>query len=155
MKEHVERHIQYVHHCDTCSKVFNTRSTLRHHRYSCAYRVTEKVSQPGNEKDLMLKGFKKEILRSISNEVLEDCSKNNLMAELDAKVKSLIVKVEGGTWGCAVCAYTSAKNHVKEHVEKHIDGYSHPCQTCERVFKMRVYLHQHRTKCSKEIKLTF
>ena len=95
------------------------------HRYSCAYRKGDAST---------LKELENCVFGSNSYELLEDYSKNNLNVELDLKVESFLVKVEGGKWGCTVCAYTCAKAHVREHIEEHIEGYSHPCETCDKVF---------------------
>ena len=54
---------------------------------------------------------------------------------------------ESGHWACNSCEYKSNKKaHTKYHVQKHIEGFSHPCKTCEKVFKMRYSLRKHKCK---------
>ena len=65
---------------------------------------------------------------------------------LEQKVQSFLIRIGAGRWACKVCDYKSTKSHVKEHVEEHIEGYTHGCETCEKIFKKRIILRQHKKR---------
>ena len=139
VKEHVETHMDnFSHTCKLCTKVFKTRSSLRSHRYVCSFSLKIEVGEP--EQDFPHKPSS-----------VEHRTQNNVLTGLEERVQSLLIRIDAGRWACKVCAYKSAKSHVKEHVEEHIDGYSHSCQTCEKVFRKRRLLRQHKKKCVNEI----
>ena len=69
--------------------------------------------------------------------------------KLDDRIKSMWIKnnVDGQcVYVCKPCGkkYKSL-SHIKEHIESfHIQGMSHPCNICAKVFKTRVGLRKHR-----------
>ena len=66
------------------------------------------------------------------------------MAEVDEKIEQLM-EMRDGRHHCLACDYSSQnKGHTKEHVERHIDGLSYPCQFCEKTFRFRKSLRNHR-----------
>ena len=118
------------------------------------------IQQSGNEEkftndsSMIELGYHSLEYISAEEDFLKDGIKENMLAELDAKVESLLVKVDKGKWTCKECDYKSSKQHVKEHIEEHLDGYSHSCETCEKVFKKRITLRMHKSKCTKKMNST-
>ena len=63
--------------------------------------------------------------------------------DLRQKILSMIVKIEQG-WSCLGCHKISArKPSLMKHVEIHIDGFSHPCDHCDKKFKNSNSLQYH------------
>jgi len=76
---------------------------------------------------------------------------NTSITEYDEKVLGFVSK-SGDVWTCNGCAYSSKnKTHVKEHAEMHVEGYSHTCNYCGKVYSVKRSLRQHRPKCRKEV----
>ena len=71
--------------------------------------------------------------------------------ELDEKIKENLSKVDvDGTkkWQCIICNRVSRDlSNAKEHVEVHIEGLSFSCQSCDKTFRSRNALRQHKAKC--------
>ena len=54
--------------------------------------------------------------------------------DLTEKILSTIVKTEQG-WSCLGCGKSSrGKPSLMKHAETHIDGFSHPCNHCDKEF---------------------
>ena len=71
--------------------------------------------------------------------------------EMKAKVDALIVTTPDGFFVCNECRYGSkSEEHVREHIELHIEGFSHKCRTCNRVFTKRTSFKFHMSKCQKK-----
>ena len=69
--------------------------------------------------------------------------------ELDAKILSLMEKVENGinSWRCSVCVKTSkTKRDIKRHIETHLDGLSYKCYQCGKVSMSSNGLQAHISK---------
>ena len=64
--------------------------------------------------------------------------------ELDYKIEEIIEKIEG-VWKCKMCGKTKThKSHMKDHAETHIEGISHACHICSRLFSCRKTLQAHK-----------
>ena len=75
----------------------------------------------------------------------------NFFSEMKAKVDALIVTTPDGFFVCNECRYGSkSEEHVREHIELHIEGFSHKCRTCNRVFTKRTSFKFHMSKCQKK-----
>ena len=71
------------------------------------------------------------------------------MAEVNENIEQLMEKRDG-RHQCLACDYSSQKkSNTREHVERHIDGLSYPCQYCEKTFRSRNSLRNHRTNYHK------
>ena len=57
---------------------------------------------------------------------------------------------------CQVCGKEGQTNVIKDHIEAHhIDGIIIPCNLCEKTFRSRVLLKNHKwQKHSKELKIS-
>ena len=54
--------------------------------------------------------------------------------EYESNLEQMVIKKEG-IWMCKVCGKTgTTKAYVKIHSEKHIEGISHSCQKCSKIF---------------------
>lgn len=64
--------------------------------------------------------------------------------QLDDRIRSMMTHSEG-QWSCTVCGKADKKNtNIINHIEaKHIDGVSHPCNQCGKLFRSRHSLVQH------------
>ena len=71
--------------------------------------------------------------------------------ELDNKIRSMMDRIDGA-WTCTVCGKVeklnklkkSNRSNIKKHIESmHMEGGSHPCGMCEKVFSSRNGLQQH------------
>ena len=70
--------------------------------------------------------------------------------EILLQIEQIIEKNEG-LWKCKVCAKTATKkNHIKNHAETHIEGVSHACNGCSKLFSTRVSLQMHISKIHSE-----
>ena len=66
--------------------------------------------------------------------------------ELEEKLKENLSKVDG-KWQCIICNKVSPTlYHAKEHVEVHVEGLSFPCQSCDKTFRSRTSLRNHKNK---------
>ena len=76
------------------------------------------------------------------------------LQDLDVKVKSMIEKSENfipNARGrerakiCKVCGKEGAGIAIRDHIEaNHLEGVSLPCNICERTFRSRIRLRQHK-----------
>ena len=70
--------------------------------------------------------------------------------ELDEKLKENLCRVDvDGTkkWQCIICNKVSRDLHnAKEHVEFHFEGLSFLCQDCDKTFRSRNALRQHKAR---------
>ena len=76
--------------------------------------------------------------------------------ELDEKLKENLSRVDvGGTkkWQCIICNQVSRDlSHAKEHVEVHFEGLSFSCQSCDKTYRSRNALRQHKAKrCNSKV----
>ena len=66
--------------------------------------------------------------------------------ELDETINSMLERLETGEHACKVCGKIEAKNvsHIRNHIEaKHIEGMSHSCSQCGKLFRSRNSLGNH------------
>ena len=65
--------------------------------------------------------------------------------QIRADVKKYTEKLSDGTYKCAICGKTSNQlSHIKTHIETHIEGLEFPCQVCEKIFRSRPALRNHK-----------
>ena len=64
--------------------------------------------------------------------------------DLDEKISSMMNKSNAG-WSCNQCGVTNNhKAHLRNHIEgRHIEGISHPCNQCGKLFRSRNSLSNH------------
>jgi len=75
------------------------------------------------------------------DEVHEEDTANN--TNIDLQIEQMMERVEG-LWKCTVCGQTSSyKSHIKEHAERHLNGVSHGCHICRKIFSARDNLRVH------------
>ena len=71
---------------------------------------------------------------------------NTTNGELDETINSMIDRLETGGYTCNVCGKVEPKyrNNLVKHIEgKHIEGVSHPCGHCGKLFRSRNSLGTH------------
>ena len=95
-----------------------------------------------NEKQEL--SVEKKIISSSSEE------RENL-EQLDSRVNASFDKIDG-SFVCKFCSKSFNKVfNVKEHVEIHFDGLSFPCDKCEKTFRSRKILRNHKNRYHKNI----
>ena len=63
--------------------------------------------------------------------------------EIEEKLDALTERKEG-VWVCLECGKTDKlRFHMRRHAETHLEGVSHKCPGCEKVFKTRSQVKQH------------
>ena len=67
--------------------------------------------------------------------------------ELDEQIMSMMEKREG-MWTCKVCGKTDVKLNKKQNIQQHVEalhmeGGSHPCNKCGKIFRSRNSLRMH------------
>ena len=84
-----------------------------------------------------------------------DVSSNNQVAKIDVgsmsaeeierKKNELYQKIDG-VWSCLACSYTAKdrKDNVRKHVETHIDGLCYTCPLCNKEFRSKDSLSNHK-----------
>ena len=80
------------------------------------------------------------------------------LKELDEKIKSMwtMIKRDGkSVYVCKVCGKEgSYPTHLRDHIEAyHIEGISHPCNYCNKIFKSRHSLGSHKSSKHKVLNL--
>ena len=119
--------------------------------------LTENVQKDENrdnitEKDVTTNELEKPMEIHFSS---EDSSKQkdvekiemNSNSDLDLQILELIEKSWNGVWKCKVCGKTTKQLcHIKEHAETHIEGMSHACNICNKMFPNRKSLRNHTYK---------
>ena len=75
----------------------------------------------------------------------------NENGELDAKINTMLGNVDG-IWTCSTCGKTdrnNRKDNMRKHIETHIEGVSHPCGHCGKIFRSRNNLQVHISRTHK------
>ena len=68
------------------------------------------------------------------------------LEQLDSRVNASFDKIDG-SFVCKFCSKSFNKVfNVKEHVEIHFDGLSFPCDKCEKTFRSRKILRNHKNR---------
>ena len=85
--------------------------------------------------------------------------------DMDKQIKSLITKTDipsskKGNWGnlttCNICGKQDSYTNMQRHIEaKHISGLSHACAICDKTFRTRASLSDHKSKYHKSIQIVF
>ena len=83
------------------------------------------------------------------------------VSELDEKIKSLMSKSQNKIQEkrsmrtasiCTVCGKEGGATQIKHHIEvNHLEGVSMPCIFCEKTFRTRYALGQHKRTCQKSL----
>ena len=76
----------------------------------------------------------------------------NILQELDAQVKSMMEKGQNissdgrnRTKICKLCKKEGQSVAIRDHIEaNHLEGVSLPCNLCEKTFRSRMRLRQHK-----------
>ena len=70
--------------------------------------------------------------------------------EIEVKRKELYQK-DDGVWRCLACDYITSHNsgHIKRHIETHLDGLSYTCNLCNKEFRSKHSLDDHKRKYHK------
>ena len=75
----------------------------------------------------------------------------NEISDLDDTIDSMM-KFINGVWVCTVCEKQKRKkSQLKCHIEVHIDGITHPCKVCGRIYRSRNSLQNHTYNSHKTI----
>ena len=62
---------------------------------------------------------------------------------IDKKIEEMIEKINN-QWKCKVCGKTAnRKEHIQNHAEIHIEGVTHSCHICSKIFATRPNLQAH------------
>ena len=84
-------------------------------------------------------------LSSLDTIMKSDADLSNINEVLDTMIQRI-----DGVWTCSTCGKTTKlKGDIKRHAEIHIEGVSHPCNICGKVFRssnvLRVHMQQKHT----------
>ena len=64
--------------------------------------------------------------------------------EIEMKKNALCQKIDD-VWSCLTCGYTSSRNfNIKKHVEIHLDGLCYSCSLCNKEFRSKDSLSNHK-----------
>ena len=87
--------------------------------------------------------------------VITKMDKENLQLstnnELDLQINEMIEK-NGGVWRCKICGKTTTRHaDIRKHTETHIEGMSHACDICSKIFQNRHGLKTHISNIHSEL----
>ena len=69
--------------------------------------------------------------------------------EIEMKKIELYQKIDG-VWSCMACSYTTTRNdNMRKHVETHLDGLSYTCTLCNKDFRSKDSLINHKYRIHK------
>ena len=69
--------------------------------------------------------------------------------EIEMKKIELYQKIDG-VWSCMACSYTTTRNdNMRKHVETHLDGLSYTCTLCNKEFRSKDSLINHKYRIHK------
>ena len=68
--------------------------------------------------------------------------------EIDKQMKKLYQKING-VWSCLSCDYKSAdktsSGNIRRHIEIHFEGLTYPCHLCNKEFRLKNTLSNHKS----------
>merc|ERR1712204_100605 len=115
-------------------------------------KLKQKKAKPSVEDDII--HFDEDIKQAetalVPSETFIKSSVNN--DDLDSTISSMMQKNNQGLWSCTICGKSDTyKSHMKNHIEaKHIEGASHLCGQCGKLFRSRNSLAKHLSVYHKE-----
>ena len=132
---HAETHVEgLAFSCKYCEKVCPTRFSLRQHVHK----------NHRQKKAPMTENIKQAEEVSHGQDQNKVKTRDDLDKEINAKVKRLVVKDEGGVlWKCRECNKTGQRSSIARHAETHLTGYSHFCPICDHKSTTRDALKTH------------
>ena len=71
--------------------------------------------------------------------------------EIDKKMRELYEKTDEG-WRCLACGHTNLgtkSSNIRMHVETHLDGLVYNCNICNKEFRSRKCIDNHKTSTHK------
>ena len=69
------------------------------------------------------------------------------ISEVDEQIKQNIIKNLDGTYSCRMCGKNSGRkiDNCRNHIETHLEGLSFNCPMCEKTFRSRSSLANHKS----------
>ena len=82
---------------------------------------------------------------SSNNEVAKFDAGSMTAEEINLKKNELYQKIDG-VWSCLACSYTTSRTsgHMRSHVETHMEGLCYTCTLCNKEFRSKDTLSNHR-----------
>ena len=123
---------------------------------SCNYSIKSVKINEVQPLALKLNGSEGQVEIKQEGEDLKQHKISEEMQELDAKVKSLIVKGDKYFYGkqgfvCRECGKEGSRSLIRSHIEvNHIDGLIIPCESCDHTCRSRQALRKHTAKLHKD-----
>ena len=96
--------------------------------------LTELSEYNLDDKSIVLQSSSKVLKRKTEDYIIDQ---NLDFQDLHEKLETMIEKVDG-QWNCKVCGTTKLRNNKNDytrHAETHLDGVSHLCNSCGKVFR--------------------
>merc|ERR1712150_328819 len=71
--------------------------------------------------------------------------------EIDQKITEYLVRAEDGSYSCGVCGKAgdntrNQRQNMRKHLETHMEGLSFPCHSCDKTFRSRHNLSNHKSR---------
>ena len=114
---------------------------------------TQKQYQPkekGSNGQLPSNNIANDIFQKPGNVVAIPDTFSGDLKDLDEKVNSMMEKIENSLptkYTCKVCGKEGMRNDLRKHIEaNHLEGVCIPCNFCERTFRSRKSLREHKLK---------
>ena len=83
--------------------------------------------------------------------VSPDINPDNI-SEVDEQVEQNITRKLDGTYSCNICGKnikSKSKTDIKRHIETHLEGLCFSCPICEKTFRSRNLLGNHKSRFHK------
>ena len=90
--------------------------------------------------------------RSSSKDVIKFDVSSLTSEEIEKKMKELYEKTDEG-WRCLACGHTNKgrmSSNIRMHVETHLDGLKYTCNICNKEFRCRFDLNNHKSHTHKK-----
>ena len=109
-------------------------------------------TEPCEAKELVRMDDKPAVRTRRTNATISNDSKIDVTSmtpeEIDDKMKELYKKIDG-LWTCLSCDYKSydksSSSNIRRHVELHFEGLSYHCKLCNKEFRSKACLNQHKS----------